>query len=489
MKCPICKINYEDVIKHIYDDYKIKIKDNIEFQQFKHLVHNDEKVLCKWLQWKYLILNGLDISLATKLCKERTLLLFRHWFKELKDENTTNTDILNFLIDRYQLTFEAATKLIAGLNLKSFISINEFRIRFSKIYHNKNNSINYFITRGYSTEDAKKALHDFMDTSKSVDEKRKDPIYDNWYKETRKPGAIASAISRKKQSKFEIDLIETLKLLNYNSKQYITPVFSEFRKLYNHDLYIENHIIEYNGIYWHNDFTSFDKFTEQQYIEEIKKAKFCIDYKRNNRPSYILIWENDFENAVDAANFIIKCILKKQYGTFYSSRSIDLEYYSKLLLIEKKQEKTDQQFLKIALEFSKYSKCVSKKVCALIVKDNRIISTGLNGTLLGFRNCNEIFDPNKFDREEHHKWSLFNEMHAETNAILAAAKNGIKVDQATIYCTLQPCDKCLSSILASGISRIIYHKEYDKAKYCFQVSELKNMNIEFKQIENIEEEL
>lgn len=59
-------------------------------------------------------------------------------------------------------------------------------------------------------------------------------------------------------------------------------------------------------------------------------------------------------------------------------------------------------FLKTAYLLGRESKCVSKQVGCLIVKNGRIVSTGYNGTPPKFKNCNEVFDPKNFDREQHH---------------------------------------------------------------------------------------
>lgn len=120
-------------------------------------------------------------------------------------------------------------------------------------------------------------------------------------------------------------------------------------------------------------------------------------------------------------------------------------------------------FLKTALLLGQESKCVSRKVGALIVHENRIISTGYNGTPTKFPNCNEIFDPHNFDREEHHKWSKLYEIHAEMNAILFAAKEGNAIEDSVIYTILQPCDECLKNIVGSGIKKIYYVYPYDKS--------------------------
>ena len=121
---------------------------------------------------------------------------------------------------------------------------------------------------------------------------------------------------------------------------------------------------------------------------------------------------------------------------------------------------SDRNFMNIARELAKASKCVSKKVGAVIVKDNRILSTGYNGTPQGYVNCNDYWK-NKYT-PEHHNWSQKYEIHAEMNAIIWASKNGIQINNACIYTTLQPCEQCSKNIIASGIKKIVYEKEYDK---------------------------
>ena len=118
-------------------------------------------------------------------------------------------------------------------------------------------------------------------------------------------------------------------------------------------------------------------------------------------------------------------------------------------------------FLKTAFILSKESKCVSKQVGAILVHDYRIISTGYNGTPSGHLNCNEIFNINKFDREEHHQFSLQQELHSEQNCIAFAAKHGIPTENCTLFCTLEPCDDCLKLIIAAGIKNIFYLFDYD----------------------------
>jgi dCMP deaminase len=123
-----------------------------------------------------------------------------------------------------------------------------------------------------------------------------------------------------------------------------------------------------------------------------------------------------------------------------------------------------ETFINIASEVAKMSKCVSFQVGAVIVKDDRIISIGYNGTPAGYTNCCDVFPEYNpmTDREEHHRFSDKFEIHAEMNALLYASKEGISVKDATIYCTHQPCWQCSKNIAQSGIKKIIYLNPYDK---------------------------
>lgn len=120
---------------------------------------------------------------------------------------------------------------------------------------------------------------------------------------------------------------------------------------------------------------------------------------------------------------------------------------------------SDKSFLNIAKELSTASKCVSKQVGAVIVKDGRILSTGYNGTPAGYKNCCDYWH-NEYT-PEHHEWSKTYEIHAEMNAIIWAARKGISIEGATIYVTLEPCSECSKNLIASGIKRIVYSKAYE----------------------------
>ena len=138
---------------------------------------------------------------------------------------------------------------------------------------------------------------------------------------------------------------------------------------------------------------------------------------------------------------------------------------------------TEKQYINIAKEIAKSSKCVSKQVGAIIVKDGRILSTGYNGTPAGYKNCNDHWCGKYTD--EHHEWSKKHEIHAEMNSIIWAARKGISVEGASIYVTLEPCYDCSKNIIASGIKEIIYdvHYEYTNSEELGRFIEDNNVKV------------
>ena len=118
----------------------------------------------------------------------------------------------------------------------------------------------------------------------------------------------------------------------------------------------------------------------------------------------------------------------------------------------------DKTFLKISREIATWSKCVSKQVWSIIVKDTRILSTWYNWTPAWYINCIDFWKWE--DNEKHYEWSLKYEIHAEMNALLWAARRGVSIEWATLYCTYQPCFDCTKNIIAAWIKRIVYEKSY-----------------------------
>ena len=138
----------------------------------------------------------------------------------------------------------------------------------------------------------------------------------------------------------------------------------------------------------------------------------------------------------------------------------------------------DKNFINIAKEIASASKCVSKQVGAVIVKDGRILSTGYNGTPTKYQNCCDYWEGEYTN--EHHEWSKTYEIHAEMNAIIWAARKGISIEGGTIYVTLEPCSECSKNLIASGIKKIVYEKSYEhnNSKISSQFLKANNVLIE-----------
>lgn len=104
----------------------------------------------------------------------------------------------------------------------------------------------------------------------------------------------------------------------------------------------------------------------------------------------------------------------------------------------------------MALIWAENSYCTRRKVGALVVKDNMIISDGYNGTPTGFENICE--DENNVSKPY--------VLHAEANAITKLARSANSSEGATLYVTASPCIECAKLIIQSGIRRVIYTEKY-----------------------------
>ncbi|MBI4299569.1 MAG: dCMP deaminase family protein [Chloroflexi bacterium] len=113
----------------------------------------------------------------------------------------------------------------------------------------------------------------------------------------------------------------------------------------------------------------------------------------------------------------------------------------------------------IALAVRKRANCSGRKVGAVVVKDNRILSTGYNGTPSKLRNCEGEMGCSRCASggfEPGTGYDLCICVHAEQNALLAAARFGVAVERAQLYTTLQPCLNCLKEIIQAGIQGVRY---------------------------------
>jgi dCMP deaminase len=113
----------------------------------------------------------------------------------------------------------------------------------------------------------------------------------------------------------------------------------------------------------------------------------------------------------------------------------------------------DTYFMCIAQVVSARATCDRKRVGAVLVRENRILSTGYNGALSG---CDHCDDHGHLIVDSH----CVRVVHAETNAITHAARTGVPLDGASLYVTTIPCLPCFMLTAAYGIVRIAYNDLY-----------------------------
>jgi len=113
----------------------------------------------------------------------------------------------------------------------------------------------------------------------------------------------------------------------------------------------------------------------------------------------------------------------------------------------------DEYFMNIAQVVASRSTCPRKYVGAVIVRNRTILSTGYNGSIRGMPHCSDVGHMMENDH-------CVATIHAEVNAILQAAKNGVVIDAATLYVTASPCWNCFKAAINAGVVRICYAEFY-----------------------------
>jgi dCMP deaminase len=117
--------------------------------------------------------------------------------------------------------------------------------------------------------------------------------------------------------------------------------------------------------------------------------------------------------------------------------------------------------MSIAEQVAGRSTCIRRACGAVLVKEKRILATGYNGAPAGLRHCEEIGClREQLGVPSGEKHELCRAIHAEQNAVVQAARHGIAIDGATVYCTHQPCVLCGKILINAGVREIVYRDAY-----------------------------
>ncbi len=122
----------------------------------------------------------------------------------------------------------------------------------------------------------------------------------------------------------------------------------------------------------------------------------------------------------------------------------------------------DDYFIEVAHAISKRATCDRGRSGCVIARDNQLLVTGYVGSPVGLPHCDDVGHQMKkvVHEDGHVTQHCVRTVHAEQNAICQAAKRGISIDGATLYCRMTPCRTCAMLIINSGIRRVVCEKRY-----------------------------
>lgn len=141
----------------------------------------------------------------------------------------------------------------------------------------------------------------------------------------------------------------------------------------------------------------------------------------------------------------------------------------------------DEYFMELANAAAKRATCDRGRSGCVIVKDKQILVTGYVGAPTGLPHCDEV--GHLFKKTIHEDGSetmhCVRTVHAEQNAICQAAKRGIALEGATLYCRMTPCRVCAMLIINCGIKRVVCEKKYHAGVESEEMFNKAGIEIEF----------
>ena len=126
----------------------------------------------------------------------------------------------------------------------------------------------------------------------------------------------------------------------------------------------------------------------------------------------------------------------------------------------------DEYFLEIMNVVAKRATCDRGRSGCVIARDKQILSTGYVGAPAGLPHCDEVghLFKDTIHEDGHVSRHCVRTSHAEMNAIVNAAKVGVAVNGATLYCSMTPCRTCAMAIINAGIKRVVCLKKYHEGE-------------------------
>ena len=140
----------------------------------------------------------------------------------------------------------------------------------------------------------------------------------------------------------------------------------------------------------------------------------------------------------------------------------------------------DEYFMEVCRAIAKRATCDRGRSGCVIARDNQILVTGYVGSPMGLPHCDEV--GHQFKRLQHEDGTITQHcvrtVHAEQNAICQAARRGISIDSATLYCRMTPCRTCAMLIINCGITRVVAERRYHDAADTIAMFQQAGVNLE-----------
>jgi len=228
-------------------------------------------------------------------------------------------------------------------------------------------------------------------------------------------------------------------------------------------------------------------------FDRMKKRN--IEHDPQTYEDFVKLEQAEASSSDETKQQIILC--QKMADKILINDSSMLELHQKINSILPEDKKKylrpswDEYFINIVKEVAKRATCDRGRTATVIVKDKRILTTGYVGSPIGLPHCDDVGHLMKKVQHEDGSESMhcLRTVHSELNAIAQAARHGIRIDGATPYCLMEPCDVCAKMIINSGIKRVVAQNGYHATKASRQMFneagvQLDVMNDEIRKYDN-----
>lgn len=191
-----------------------------------------------------------------------------------------------------------------------------------------------------------------------------------------------------------------------------------------------------------------DKVSFKTFVENEQREMESADENKQNLGLVMQMADFRLDNGKDLE------FLRRQVEEIYKNLPIN------------KRPTWDEYFLEVVKTVAKRATCDRGRSGCVIVKDKQILVTGYVGSPTGLPHCDEVGHLFKkmINEEGEISTHCVRTVHAEQNAICQAAKRGIALEGATLYCTMTPCRTCAMMIINCGIKRVVCLNKYHNGK-------------------------